>query len=225
MVINVRMDLQRRRKWVPWAVAQQACKSTIALQPELCHSSMSPSMSFTGTSELGCKLLGGAVERVTRSVGRTQSESIRASKGNACCIAMSRACRRLMLYGTFTPMTPKQSQMRAHVQSRNVPAFAAHTSLAYARAKARFGSDFRGATAPYSLLFLAASAASSTTSTIASPQGLGSLTKHVWQTRHVLHQMRIDRLHTAHCMPLQKVKKSWLPPCRAGLPSDSTTVT
>ena len=139
MVVSVRMDLQRRRKWVPWALAQQACKNTIALQPQLCHSSMSPSMSSTGTWELGCELLGGAAERVTRSVAGTPSESIWASKGNACCIAMSLACRRFTLYGTFTPMAPKQSQMRARVQSRNVPAFAANTSLGCARTRHALG--------------------------------------------------------------------------------------
>ena len=181
---------------VPWALAQQACKSTTAPQLQLCHSSMSPSMSSMGTWELGCELLGGAAERVTRSVGGTQSESIWASKGNACCIAMSLACRRFVQYGTFTPRAPKQSQMRVRVQSRNMPAFAAHTSLACARAKARFGSNLCGATASSSLLFSTASAASSTTYTIASPQGLGSLTKYVWQTRHVLHEMRTDCLHT-----------------------------
>ena len=185
----------------------------IPLQPQPCHSSMSPSMSSTSTWEHGCELLGGAAERVTRSVGRVQSESIWASKANACCIAMSRAFRRFLLFGTFTPMLAKQSQMRARVQSRNVPAFAAHTSLACARAKALFGSDFRGASASSSLLLSAASAASSTTCTTASPHGLGSLTKHVWQTRHVLHQMRTDCLHTAQSMPLWKVKKSWLRPC------------
>ena len=181
-------------------------------------------MSSTGTWELGCELLGGAAERVTRFVGGTQSESIWASKGNACCIAMSLACRRFVLYGTFTPRGPKQSQMQVRVQSRNVAAFAAHTNLACARAKARFESDFRGATASFSLSFSAASAASSTTCTIALPQGLGSLTKHVWQTRHVLHHMRTHCLHTAHSMPLRKVKNSWLPPCRGGLPSGSTTM-
>ena len=210
MLAKVSMDLQRRRTW---GLAQKACKSTIPLQPQHCHSSMSPSMSSTGTWEHGCELLGGAAERVTRSVGGTQSQSIWASKGNTSCTASSRASPRVLLFGTFTPMLAKQSEMRARVQSRNVPNFAAHTNLACARAKARFGSDFRGATASSSLLFSAASAASSTTYTTASPHGLGSLTKHVWQTRHVLHQMRTDCLHIAQSMPLRKVKKSWLPPC------------
>ena len=85
------------------------------LQPQHCHSSMSLSMSSTGTWEHGCELLGGAAERVTRSVGGTQSESIWASKSNTCCIAMSRASPRFLLFGTFTPMLAKQSQMRARV--------------------------------------------------------------------------------------------------------------
>ena len=73
-------------------------------------------MSSSGTWEHGREPLGGAAERVTRSVGGTQSESFWASKGNSCCIAIGRACRRFMLYGTLTPMAPKQSQMRARIQ-------------------------------------------------------------------------------------------------------------
>ena len=114
--------------------------------------------------------------------------------------------------------------MRARVQSCNAPTFAAQTRLARARAKARFESDFRGVTASCLLSFSASSAASSTTCTITSPQGLGSLTKHVWQTSHVLHHTRTDCLHTVHSMPLRKVNKSWLPPCGVGPPSDSATV-
>ena len=104
---------------VSWA--QQACKSTRAPQLHLCHSSISPSMSSMGTWELGCELLGGASERVTRSVGGTQSESIWASKGNAYCIAMSLACRRFVLHGTFTPRAPKQSHMRVVTDASACP--------------------------------------------------------------------------------------------------------
>ena len=95
------MDLQRRRTC---GLAQHACKSTIPLQPQHCHSSRSPSMSSTGTWEHGCELLGGAAERVTRSVGGTQSQSIWASKGKTSCIASSQASPRVLLFGTFTPM-------------------------------------------------------------------------------------------------------------------------
>ena len=137
---------------------------------------------------------------------------------------MSFACRPFVLCGTSAPGSSKQSQMRVRVQSRNMRAFAAYTGLACARAKAHFDSNFRGATASSSLLFSAASATSSTNYTIASPQGLGSLTKHVWPTKHVLHHMRTHCLHTAHSMPLQKVKKSSLPLCRAGLSCGSTTM-
>ena len=82
------------------------------------YSSMSPSMSSTGWEQHGWELLGGAVERVTRSVCGTKASHC-ANKGNACCIARSLICRRLLPLGTFTPSTSRECDNAPLVQSRS----------------------------------------------------------------------------------------------------------
>ena len=64
-------------------------------------------MSSTGCEQLGWELVGGAAERVTRSVSGTKA-SHSANNGNACCVARSRSSRRLLLPATFTPSTSRQ---------------------------------------------------------------------------------------------------------------------
>ena len=74
-------------------------------------------MSSTGCEQLGWELLGGAAERVTRSVSGTNA-SHSSNNGNACCVARSRSSRRVLLLATFTPSTSRQCTNATLVQSR-----------------------------------------------------------------------------------------------------------
>ena len=93
-------------------------------------------MSSTGCEHLGWELLGGAAKRVTRSVSGTKASHC-ANNGNACCIARSLICRRLLLPTTFTPSTSRQRNSAPLVQARSLPFYAAITNFAYILATRR----------------------------------------------------------------------------------------
>ena len=93
------------------------------------HSWMSPSASSTGWEQQGWELLGGAAERLTPSLSGTKACHC-ANNGNACCIAMSLICRRLLPLGTFIPSTSRQCDNAPLVQSRTLPFCAAITKFA-----------------------------------------------------------------------------------------------
>ena len=141
------------------------------------HSPMSPSMSSTGCEQLGWELLGGAAERVTRSVSGTNA-SHSANNGNACCVARSRSSRRVLLLATFIPSTSRQCTNAPLVQSRSLPFYVAITNFACILATPRPLFGLRAVANSSALLFSPSSQTSSTTFTTTSPQGRGLAQKH-----------------------------------------------
>ena len=109
-------------------------------------------MSSTGCEQLGWELLGGAAERVTRSVSGTKASHC-ANNGNACCIARSLICRWLLLPATFTPRTSRQCNSAPLVQSLSLPFCAAITNFACILATPRPLSGLRGVASSSALLF------------------------------------------------------------------------
>ena len=83
-------------------------------------------MSSTGCKQLDSELLGGCAGGVRRSVASTKASH----NGNACCIARSLICQRLLLPATFTPRTLRHYNNAPHDQSRSLPLCAAITNFA-----------------------------------------------------------------------------------------------
>ena len=123
------MSTQKMRKILEDNTAQNNNRAHANTWEPPFHSSMSPSMSSTGCEQLGWELLGGAAERVTRSVSGTNASHC-ANNCNACYIARALICRRLLLPTTFTPSTSRQCKNAPLVQSRSLPLCAAITNFA-----------------------------------------------------------------------------------------------
>ena len=107
-------------------------------------------MSSTSCEQQGWELLGGAAQRVTRSVSGTKASHC-ANKGNACCIARFLVCRRLLPLGTFTPSTSRQCDNADLVQSRSLPFCTAITNFACILATPRLLCGLRGVANSFAL--------------------------------------------------------------------------
>ena len=166
---------QPKKNKVQWQNRGKSAQAHMRAPPS--RSSMRPSMSSTGWEQQGWALLGGAADRVTRSVPGTMASNC-ANKGNACCMAMSLASQRLLPLGSFTPSTSRQWDNAALVPSRSLPLCAAITNHACILATPRPLFGLRGVANSYALLFSPSSHTSFATFTATSLQGCGPAGNH-----------------------------------------------